>query len=118
MLILQTIMENLTSRKDNTFKLVFGTQELTPDDVKELAQCLNKFCFIGLKTDEIKSAELEILAKQEAGLEDNAKSQSQRIRAVLFILYSKNNEGFASFDTFYKAKTEKYIEHLKNKIDT
>jgi len=117
MLILQTILENLTSRKDGTYKLTFGTQELSPDDIKEVAGVLNKFCFLGIKADEFKSTEIEILSQKEASEFDDNKTQGQRIRAVLFKLYSQNNEGFNNFDSFYKSKTEKYIEHLKSKIE-
>ena len=117
MLILTSILENITSRKDNTWKLVFGTNELSPDQVTEIAKALNKYLFLGIKTDEFKTAETEILDSLESGYDDHQKTQSQRIRAVLFKLYSQNNEGFTSFETYYYSKTEKFIEHLKSKIE-
>ena len=117
MLIINSILENLTSRKDRTWKLTFGTNELSPDQVKELSKALDKFIFLALKVDEFKSAELEVLGELETGLDDNAKTQSQRIKSVLYLLFKQNNEGFDSFETYYKSKTEKYIEHLKSKIE-
>lgn len=47
----------------------------------------------------------------------NTKSQSQRIRNVLYILYQQNPEKTSSFEEYYKNKTEKYIDYLKGKID-
>jgi len=46
----------------------------------------------------------------------NNKTQSQRIRSVLYLLHQQDAEGFKSFDEYYKSKTEKYIEHLKSKL--
>jgi hypothetical protein len=117
MLIINTILENLTSRKDRTWKLTFGSNELSPDQVKELSKALDKFIFLAMKVDEFKSAETEILNELETGLEDNTKSQSQRIKAVLYLLWKQNKEGYEMFDAYYKFKTEKYIEHLKAKIE-
>lgn len=45
------------------------------------------------------------------------KSQAQRIRSVLFILFNQNPEGLENFETYYHAKTEKYIESLKARIE-
>ncbi len=117
MLILSTILENLTSRKDRTWKVTFSTNELTPDQVKELSIALNKFIFLALKIDEFKSTEVSILSDMESGMDDNSKTQSQRIKAVLYKLWTQNREGFDQFDSYYKSKTEKYIDHLKSKIE-
>lgn len=115
MLIVSGILENITSRKDHTWKLVFGTNELTPEQVSEIARALDKFVFIGLKVDEFKSAETEIIENLETGVDDNAKTQSQRIKSILYLLWKQNSEGF-DFDSYYRSKTEKFIEHLKSKI--
>jgi hypothetical protein len=37
MLILSAILENMTSRKDKTWKIVFGSNELTPEQIHELS---------------------------------------------------------------------------------
>jgi len=46
----------------------------------------------------------------------NQKSQSQRIRATLYILWKQNPEDL-TFEAYYQSKTEKYIEYLKAKIE-
>lgn len=117
MLIFVTVLENITSRKDHTWKLTLGTQELLPDQVKELSMALNKFVFTALKVDEFKSEEEEILENLESGFEDTGKSQAQRIRAVLFVLWKQDKKGFDSFDLYYRHMTEIYINHLKGKIE-
>jgi hypothetical protein len=45
------------------------------------------------------------------------KSQSQRIRSVLFILWKQNPEEMSWEEEYYRAKTERYIEWLKTKIE-
>lgn len=46
----------------------------------------------------------------------NTKTPSQRIRAVLYILFNQDNEGMDDFEVYYRNKLEKYIEMLKGKI--
>lgn len=48
--------------------------------------------------------------------EFGGKSQSQRLRGVLFVLWEKVPEGFKDFDSFYKHHTERIIDHIKSKI--
>jgi len=117
MLIIPTVLENLTSRKDKTWKLTMGTQELTPDQVRELSIALNRYIFTAIKVDEFRSEEKDTLDQLESGFEETGKTQSQRIRAVLFLLWKQDNKGFTEFDTYYKHSTELYINHLKTKIE-
>ena len=117
MLVTPALFENMSSRKDKTWKLVFGTNELTPEQIHELSTALNQFVFLAMKTNEFKNAEKNILDSLDTDFEDKGKTQSQRIKSVLYLLWKQNNEGFSEFEPFYKHKTEKYIEHLKNKID-
>ena len=45
----------------------------------------------------------------------NVKSPSQRLRAVLFLLWEQQGS-WGDFDTWYKAKIEEIIEHFKGKL--
>lgn len=47
---------------------------------------------------------------------NEGKTQSQRIRFILYRLWQKNSEGL-EFEVYYKQKTDKYIEFLKKKLD-
>lgn len=116
MLIVPAEIESIQSRKDRSWKFVCGTGELSPDQVGELSRTQNQAVYVAIKVDQFKSAETEILESMESGYEETGKTQSQRIRAVLFKLYAQNKEGYSDFEAFYRAKTEKYIEHLKTKI--
>lgn len=115
-ILVAATVENITTRKDNTVKLVLGTQELSAAKAGELFSLMNKTAVMYISPKEAVT-QSEIDQVDQIDPEFGGKTQSQRIRNVLYLLYEKNKEGFKDFDTYYKSKTEKYIEHLKSKID-
>lgn len=115
-LLLAITVENITTRKDNTVKLTLGTQELSPGKAGELFNLMNKTAVLYVSPKETIS-QSEIDQVDQIDPEFGGRTQSQRIRNVLFVLFEKDKEGFKDFDSYYKSKTEKYIEHLKSKID-
>jgi len=94
-----------------------GTQELSPDQVRELSKALNQFIFTALKVDEFKVKEREMIEELKSGYESKGKTPSQRIRSVLFLLWEQDRQGYDTFDAYYVHKTEQYIDHLKSKLD-
>ena len=112
--LLAAMVENISTRKDHTVKVVIGTQELSPMEAGQLFQYMNQLVSVYLCPAAIDSKEIEQIDKLDPEL--NNKTQSQRIRNVLYLLHQNNSEGFKTFDEFYKAKTELYIEHLKTKL--
>ena len=117
MLILNTTFEGFSTRVDKTLKLVFGTQEVTPEQVMQLTVALQKFVYLALSVEEFRSEEKEILKNIKTDFDDTSKSQAQRIRAVLFLLWKQGNGGYEDYELFYRHHTEKYIQHLKSKIE-
>ncbi len=113
-ILLQVTVENITSRKDKTIKLVLGTQEASPDQVGQLFELLNQLAFILISPKGINQEQID--AVEAVDVELGGKTQSQRIRGVLYKLFEQNHEGFTTFDNYYKSKTDKYIDHLKTKI--
>jgi len=61
--------------------------------------------------------EVDVLDSVDVDVYDKPKTQSQRIRNVLYKMYESNDEGFEDFKKFYQHYTEKIISHLKTKID-
>lgn len=113
-LLLSVIVENIASRKDRTVKVVLGTQELSQGQAGELFQMMNHLCAIYLSPKEIDQKEIDQVEKLDPELQ--GKTQSQRIRNTLYLLFSQDAEGFQVFETYYRAKTDKIIDHLKSKI--
>jgi hypothetical protein len=113
-ILLPAYIENITTRKDKTVKITIGSQELSQGNAGELFSLLNNLAVVYISMKEIDQKEIDQVDKVNPDLK--GKTQSQRIRDVLYILFTQDNEGFGDFDAYYKNKTEKYIEHLKSKI--
>jgi hypothetical protein len=113
-LLIPTYVENITTRKDKSVKITLGTQELSPGKAGELFNLMNSLAMTYISPKDVSQKEIDQVDKLDPELE--GKTQSQRIRNVLYKLFEQNSEGFKTFDTYYKSKTEMYIEHLKAKI--
>lgn len=113
-LLLPTYVENISTRKDNSVKITLGTQELSPAKAGELFNLMNKLAMTYICPKDISQREIDQVEKLDP--EFDGKTQSQRIRNVLYKLWEQDKEGYQQYDNYYKAKTEMYIEHLKGKI--
>jgi len=113
-ILLPAIIEAIQSRKDNTLKIVLGTNELSPANAGSLFGLHNKLATVYISPSEIDQKEIDQVDKLDPELQ--GKTQGQRLRGVLYILFEQDHEGFNDFDSYYKHRTEKIIEHLKTKI--
>lgn len=107
---LMVIIGSIRARADKSVGASFTTPELTNEEKSMLfeLQGVNARMIIQ-PTDEVS------LETHKVNTELDTKSQSQRIRNTLFVLWKQDNEGM-DYETYYRNKTEKYIEHLKSKI--
>ena len=116
--LMPAILDGYQRRKDRTVSLRFITQEKTSSEVMQIDEALHKFGVLYFRGEEnMNSDEVEELDKVELDIYDEPKTQSQRLRNVLFILWKQEGEK-GDFKTFYKQKTEEIIQHFKNKLDT
>ena len=114
-ILLKATVENISSRKDSTLKIVVGTQQLK--EGAELFALQNELVSIGISRLNITQEDVELIAENKFGVEDvpNKKSQSQRLRGVLFLL--GNQRGETDFDSYYKRTMENIIEFYKAKLE-
>ena len=117
MIIFPAQLESYRSLKDKTIKVVFETNELTPEQMLGVASSLQQFGYLAFKNEPFKSNEKEVIENLKSDYEDNGKTPGQRLRAVMFINYEQRNEGYKTFSDFYNAKMETIINHLKSKLD-
>jgi len=115
MIKLVGILEGLTTRKDKTIKIQFGSQELTPNEFAEVFSLNQQFCYLAIKPEPFVASEEDIIDSLKVDY-DNIKTPSQRLRAVLYVNYQQNNEGYKDFNTYYIAHIEKICEHYKSKL--
>lgn len=116
MILIPAILETHRSMKDKSLKLVFGTNELSPEQILEIANNLQKFGYLAFKDEPFKQAEIELISQLKTDFEETGKTPSQRLRAVIYKLFDQDKNGFTDFDSFYKSKMEAIINHFKSKL--
>lgn len=114
--LLSCEVEKISTRADGTLAVGLGTPELSPAVVAELFSYRKKVIACYLSPKEIIDQK-EIDQVDKLNPEFGGKTQSQRLRNVLFKLFDQNDEGHKTFDSFYQYHTEVIIDHLKKKIN-
>jgi hypothetical protein len=117
MITLATEFRSLKSIADRGMSITLVTNELTPEQAKELYSLLHAFCFTAFKKDDFKKNELEFLDHLETELDFKEKPKSQRLKAVLFRLWEQKPEGYEDFELFYRFKMERIIDKIKNLLE-
>lgn len=116
-LLCPAILDGYSRRKDRTVSLRFITQEKTSQEVMKIDEMVDQFGILYFRgEEEMNKDEVEELDKIDLDLYDEPKSQSQRMRNVLYILWKQEGET-GDFKKFYKQKTEEIIQHFKNKLE-
>ncbi len=114
--LLPVQLNPISRRKDKSVKLSFETRELTPSETMTLMSMEGTEGWMVFSTNQ--DIKEEDIPQEDAEL--NQRSQAERIRSVLYILYTQDiasQKFVGTFQNYYKEKTEKYIEHLKNFIN-
>jgi len=96
--------------KDRSMSITFHTQELSTEEKVAVINYLDQQGWLLFRENEIKE---EDVPQKDSEVEQ--KSQSQRIRACLFLLWKQNGEK-GIFQEYYTMQTEKIINHLKDKL--
>lgn len=105
------ILDGLKTYADGTLKVSFALNEIPLECAASLVKLHRKFGW--LVFDE--SGQIEVPDEPPREFR-NDKSPSQRLRAVLYILFQQTNaEG--DFDTFYRQKMETMIGWVKERLN-
>jgi hypothetical protein len=114
-IILSAIIENIATRADGTVKVVLGCQEMSASRAGELMTLSRKLAAVYVSPKEsITQKEIDQCEAIDPVMP--AKTCSQRMRAVLYILWQQSPEGFKEFETFYRYKMEGYINAIKENL--
>ena len=117
MTIYPAILESWRSLKDKSYKITYESFELTPEQVAGINANLGKAGFVAFKEEPFKEKEKEFIDTLESDFDDQQKTPSKRLRAVLYRNWEQNKEGYEDFQLYYNFKLEKIITHYKNKLD-
>ncbi len=104
-------ISSINAKKDRSVGLRLNTPELSSKEKAELMDLQGINIDVFLKPfdtvpDDIVTVDTDL----------NAKSSSQRLRAVLFVLW-KQLGGTEDFNEYYKMVMEKLINHFKGKLE-
>ena len=105
------IFTGFSSRADGGARLSFATQELSESDFGILKRLHQSFGYVLFAPNEFKEEEVPA---QDAS--DETKSPSQRLRAVLFILW-KQRGGKGEFESYYRVMMDQFINDVKKILD-
>ena len=110
-------LEGYRSLKDRTLKLSFETRELSPEQMANVHYALEKVGFLVFSPDPFTSEQLKELDSIKVDFEDQGKTPSKRLQAVLYVWWQQKPEGYKVFNDFYMAQMEKLITHFKGKLE-
>lgn len=110
---LEAVFSDVNSRKDRSWHLGFDTQELGAD-IAVLMKMQGSTCWLLIAPDDSLDAVDVPKAKPDAGT--GAKTPSQRLRAVIFVLWTQLGRP-GDFEDFYRQKIERIIDQYKAKLD-
>ena len=115
--VLAGVLEGIASRADSSVVIKFATQELDSTKAAQLFEMRGKFCKALFSDTNITAPEELII--NETPLQDGrkVKSDSQRLRAVLFRIHEQRGGNKDDFDNYYKAEMNRIIEHFKSKLE-
>lgn len=104
-------LDGVSYLADGGVSLRFSTKELSPEDRVKVSYSHRQYGWICFKENAFKD---EDIPKQQA--EDGEKSPSQRLRAVLYILW-KQRGSKGDYESFYRRQLDVAIDRVKKLID-
>ncbi len=117
MIIIPAILEGYRSLKDKTLKVIFETNEPTPEQFLGIGSSIQQFGYLAFKKEPFTSNEKQAIEDLEASYDDHEKTHSQRLRAVFYRCWEQDKEGYQDYDSYYKFKMETVINHYKGKLN-
>lgn len=116
-LIFASVLDGYARRKDRSVSLRFHTQELTSADIMDIDAMCDSYGYLYFRPGEkANREEMKELDQVEMPDLSSPKSQSKRLRSVLYLLHKKDG-GDMTFQDYYVQKTERIINHYKEMLD-
>lgn len=104
-------------RKDRSVTIAFETNEKSSEEIAQIDSMLDCFGYLYFKGEQrLTDKEIEEIDKLKTSLFKKNKSQSKRLRDVLWLVWHQDGEK-GNFDDFYKNETERIIKHYQNKLE-
>lgn len=108
-IVLEAIITSIRSKVDRSIALNINTPELSKDEVALFFQLQGINVTLTITPEEQEGTHI---IKREVQI----KTPSQRLRAVLFVLW-KQKQVVTSFEDWYESEMEQFIESVKEQLD-
>jgi len=105
------IITGVRSKVDGSLGVSFSTPELASSEKALFMELQGLNLLMTITPTEEENIEVEKINKDV-----NTKTQSQRLRAVIFIYWKQLGEK-ETFEEFYRTTTEKLIDFIKGKLE-
>jgi len=103
--------------KTHTWKIQFETMEdISGDALQRFKELKDKPSHITVSSHLIEATDIIDLPPLRPKDEEQ-KTKSQRLRATLFRMWEQNNEGFKTHEQHYDYHMERFINHVKSKLE-
>lgn len=112
--LLPVVIGSIRSLKDGSVSVTMETQELSPGKAGELFGLRNKIAYVYVSERQIEDNEKKVIDSLDPELK--GKTPGQRLRAVLYLRWQQDNEGYKDSESYYRAKMEQIIEHHKSEL--
>lgn len=106
---------SIRSLVDGSVSLTLTTPELSPGKAGELFSLRNKVAYCYISANQIENNEKKMVDGLEPELK--GKRPSERLRAVLYLNWKDNNEGYPDSESHYRAKMEAIIDTYKSNLN-
>jgi hypothetical protein len=109
------LISSLATKVDGSIKISLETQELNSQDSAKLFDLRGQMAYAIISPNEVDEKDVK-LPNERADPAMGTKTQSQRLRAVLYRLWEQSKGG-TDFESFYRVRMEQIIDQLKAKLD-
>lgn len=108
---ISSVLTKANPLADRGMSLGFHTLELSDEEKVKIMSHFQKTGWLLFSEDEIQDADVP---EGKSGFE--TKTPSQRLRGVMYIFW-KQQGSKGNFEDFYRDLMEKFVEHIKSKLD-
>ena len=112
--ILECQLDGIASKVDGTVSIKISTQEVDSMSAAALFALRGKHCKVLISDSNITTMEAELVDNQQLVSSKKHKTESARLRAVLFLLSQQLGE---DSEVYYKQIMNGLIEFYKGKLD-
>lgn len=113
--LIPVIIGGIRSLKDGSVSMTLETQELSSGKAGELFSLRNKIAYCYISARQVETSEMKMVDSLEPELK--GKTPSQRLRAVMYLNWKQDNEGYPDSESYYRSKLENIIETYKSNLN-